>query len=253
MKTTMMTVGMVACLAPLLLLGCNRSEGGGGGERAACARPAERNVSSSFAFGAAGVSASSRVDRRLSADGGEALHGTTEVTLPGEAHPLLLEESADIDASGRLVTATAELRRGPRGAELVRSVRLDAARGRVTVRGARGESTWLVDTDYPWIYEGTFAAVAPEMESVTAVQAWVARRASQGGSRIRAIDIGDRSSHVTIASQVLLDDGASKWVVVGDEAVEVDSDFVRALPWKSLQSVADARREAGLVCVPGPA
>src|SRR5690348_2555874 len=90
-----------------------------------------------YAFGGAGVSAKSRVRREISADGTEALHGTTEVTLPRARDPFVLVESAEIDASGRLAFAMAELRSGPQGLDFVRSVRLDAARGTVSVRDGK--------------------------------------------------------------------------------------------------------------------
>jgi hypothetical protein len=198
----------------------------------------------SFAFSAAGISASSGAERRATAQGGEVLHGTTEVGLPGGAHPLTLAETAELDAAGRLVLATSELRRGVGGGELVRSVRLDAARGLVTIRSANGEVSWPEATDSPWIYERAFASAAPEMASATPVQAWIARRAAQAGARLRAIDVDDRSSRLTIASQVVLDDGASKWVVLGEEAIEVSPEFVRDMPWSSLRAAASARASA---------
>lgn len=196
-------------------------------------------VSQSFSFRAAGVTAVTHVDRRAAPGGGETLRGTTTVGFSGEPHPMSLVESAELDATGRLVLAMAELRRGT--GELVRSVRLDAAGGRVTVRSADGEASWPVAADMPWLYERAFGSAAPEMGSATPVQAWLARRAAGAGPRVRVIDVEERSSHVTRASQVVLDDGASQWVIVGDEAFEMKGDVIRDVPWKALEAAAAAR------------
>lgn len=232
-------------------LGCGRSEAQGI-ESAAAVSPLRSSLSS-FAFSGAGVNATSRVERSTRVGGGEVLKGATEVISSTAPSRLVLGERAEIDATGRLVLATAELRSGSAQGDLVRSVELDAARGSVTVRDARGERVWSVPVDEPLVYRGLFTDVAPQASDTTAVQAWVARLGARSSSRVRTIDVAARESHTTPVSQVLFADGASVWVVLGDEAVETDDDFVRALPWKTLESASAERRAADLRCEPGPA
>src|SRR5690349_20053771 len=116
MKTTkVLTSGVLTALC--MVLGCGRGE-----DRALHGAQVElvagKGSSQSFALGAAGARAESRVDRQVAADGSEVLHGTTEVSLDGAAHPEVVTEDAEIDASGRLVRATSELRSGAHGLRL---------------------------------------------------------------------------------------------------------------------------------------
>jgi hypothetical protein len=250
MKTKRMAAGLVVMCA--LLSGCARDDWKSAGGAAEAAAESGRTSSHTFAFEMAGIMASSRVEHRVVSGGGEALHGTTSVTLAGAAHPVVLDETAQIDASGRLVLATAELRSGPHAAQLVRSIRLDAAAGAVKVRDEKGERSWRVPSDQPWIYQGLFSDIAPESSDVTAVQAWVARRAAHSAERLREVHVAGREHHLTVADQVAFADGSSEWIVLGDEAIETDEGFVRTLRWKALEEAGAAIQKAELSCDPGP-
>lgn len=250
MGTKTIVVGLVALLVGLS--GCAQNGASGNTGSSAIQGDSARTSESAFAFGTGSVRAESRVSRAVAANGNEVLHGTTEVRLEGEPHPLVIEETAEIDASGKLLLATAELRSGRRGQDLVRSVRIDAQSGVVTTNDRHGESLLAVAVDQPWVYEGLFGDVSPVMGSATAVQAWVAKRAADAGSKVRAVDVGARRSFVTLADQVVIDDAPRKLVILGDEVIEVDSDFVRSLPWKALEEAAAAERQSAFECVPGP-
>lgn len=250
MGTRAMVAGLWAIV--LGLGGCGHRDGAPAEERAEHASEKSRTTESSFVFGTGSVRAESRVARSVALDGSESLHGVTEVRLGGEPHPMVLTEHAEIDASGRLVAASAELRAESRAATLVRSVRLDASRGLVTVNDKRGERLILAAADHPWVYESLFQDVSLVMGSATPVQAWVARRAAQAGSKVRVIDVSSQRAYVTLADQVVVDDAAKKLVILGDEVIEVDSDFVRSLPWKALEEAAAAERQSAASCEPGP-
>ncbi len=260
MRTKAMAAGLFAVLVSVF--GCARHDGIGEASASEIQARSNHTAVHSFAFGAGGVTAQSRVEHSVRHDGVEVLRGSTEVRLPGEAHALVLRESAELDATGRMITATSELRSGVRAQDLVRVVEMDAAHGTVSVRDAKGEATFLVSADHPWFYVSPFADIAPAAGDATAVQAWVARRAAQAEaaslrgtdklSRVRGIDVGARGSWVTLANQVLLDDAPSAWVVLGDEAIETDGEFVRALPFRGLESAAAAEQKASFDCAPGP-
>ena len=102
------------------------------------------------------------------------------------------------------------------------------------------------------MYTGLFGDVAPHASGLTAVQAWVARRAAQAGERVRTIDVPAHRSSLTLADQVVFPDGETDLVVVGDEVAETDREFVRTLPWKALEAVSDELRAADTRCGPGP-
>lgn len=249
-NTKALASGMLVVLS--MALGCGRGDARVTPGAPDTARQAARGTSHSFAFGAAGARAVSRVERQLSANGGEMLRGTTEVLLAGAAHPEVVVEEAEIDASGRLVRATSELRAGAHRTTVVRSVDFDAVKGRVTVRDEGGERAWLVPAEQPWMYAGLYSDVAPHASDMTAVQAWVARRAADAGRRVRLVEVLAHRSSVTLSDQVVFEDGERDLVVLGDEVAETDRDFVRALPWKGLESVSDELHAADMSCGPGP-
>lgn len=249
MKTTKaMASGMLVVLS--VVLGCGRGDAHATPGPPGTMQEAEKGGAHTYAFGASGVKAESRVERRLAAGGGEVLRGTTEVTLADGALPAVVTEEAELDASGRLVRATSDLFLGAH--RKARSVVLDAARGSVTVRDDRGERSWLVPADHPWMFAGLFGDVAPQASGVTAVQVWVARRAAQAGERVRMVEVLAHRSSLTLPDQVVFEDGDKDLVVLGDEVAETDREFVRALPWKALQAVSDELRAADTRCLPGP-
>ncbi len=239
MRTNKTAAKLLACALALgALAGCTMNDRGRG---QGVSETAEARTSAhSFAFGAGEVRAQSLVNRRVAASGAESLESRADLWLGG-AHPLVLVEKAQIDASGRLQAATAELLAGPAASELVRSVQLDAKAGNVTVRDSRGERSFAVPVDHPWTYAGLFADVSPAASSTTAVMAWVARRAAQAGSKIREVEAAGQS-HLTVPAQIVFRDGPMDLIVLGDEVAEADHEFVRALPWKALAAEGAGRR-----------
>ena len=250
MKTKTLTVGLFALLFGVLS-GCASKSS----DSASPPVSTDRAVHS-FTFGGAGITAQSRVERASHEGGGETLDGTTEVRLPGEAHPFVVHEIATLDRTGRLVTATSELRTGLHAEDVLRTVQLDAGDGTITVRDAKGTSTLRVAADHPWFYTNPFSDIAPLASDTTAVQAWIARRAAESATgdlaRVRSVDVTAKSSFVTLANQVLMSDQSTGWVLLGDEAIETDADFVRALPWRGLESAVEASRSASTECSRGP-
>ena len=253
MKTKTMAVGLLALLFSVAS-GCASRSSDSASPMSSTAS-ADRAVHS-FAFGAGGVSAQSRVERAVLREGGESLDGTTEIRVPGEAHAFVVHETAELDSAGRLLASTSELRTGLRAEQVLRTVRFDATNSAVTVRDDKGERTMRVSADHPWFYKNPFADIAPVASDTTAVEAWIARRAAQSATgdvpRVTGIDVASNGTFVTLASQVLMTDPSADLVVLGDEVIETDGEFVRALAWKGLESAANAMQSAAADCGHGP-
>ncbi|MEZ4312005.1 MAG: hypothetical protein R3F14_28600, partial [Polyangiaceae bacterium] len=219
MKTiNTLAVGML--VAASAMFGCGQSQASAGADGVATVAREGKTQAASFTFGAGGVKATSRVTRQIAPSGEEILTGTTEVTLAGAAHPSLLTERAELDAHGKLLRAKSELRTGPGG--VTRSVDLDARSGTITVREAASSRTLRMPADHPWIYGSMFSDIAPQVSSVTAVQAWVARRAASTGDRLRYVDVLAARSSLTIPEQVVFSEGDTDLVVLGDEVIATD-------------------------------
>lgn len=252
MKTTKAMASGI-CLLLAMAAGCSRGDSTGDPLR----MPDTVNVPSfemgrdahSYTFGGPGAHAISRVDRQLMAGGRELLRGTMEVAL-ADAAPAVVSETAELTATGKLVRATSTLSTG--ASAPLRSVTLDAVRGSVTVRDEHGERSWSVPADHPWMFTGLFDDIAPHAGGVTPVQVWVARRAAQAGERLRLVEVLAERSSLTVPDQVVFQDGDKDLVVLGDEVAETDASFVRAVPWKALEALAEELRAAELGCGGGP-
>ena len=112
--------------------------------------------------------------------------------------------------------------------------------------------SWLAPADRPWVYEHLFTDVAPLAADATAVQGWVARRAAEASEELYRVDIASNEARSTLADQIVVRDGRALWIVLGDEVVEADDCFVRALPWKALEVAAEEHPSAALACAPEP-
>lgn len=247
-KAAAATAGLLFGVA---LVGCSQGDAPLSRGDSSLSSRGEGASSHFFSFGTAGARATSHVKKRVAATGGESLEGSTELWPAGASHPMILRETAEIAPSGRLVSATAELRGGARGADLIRSVHLDASRGTVKVADGEGERSWEVPVDHPWMYRALFPET-PAASSATAVTAWVARRAAQAGTKVRELEVATRESHLTVPTQIVFEDGARDLVVVGDEVAEADGEFVRALAWKPFSVAAEGAGATSVLCEPDP-
>ena len=79
MKMKSLAVGLLVMCA--VVSGCTRDGLQSAGVPAETAAEGGRASSHTFAFERAGITASSRVERRVACSGGETLHGATSVTL----------------------------------------------------------------------------------------------------------------------------------------------------------------------------
>ena len=197
-------------LASLLLMGagCSRSHA------PVDAAPAPAEIQS-WAF--AGARASSRVERRVEADGRELLAGRTEL----EDGARRLNETATLDGRGHLVRAELDATTGSGEIHFA----LDAAAGTVRVARSGAEPiVWQAPTDAPWVWR-TSSSRGGELAS-TPVAAWVAARATDGVEVVRVVEPERRVSYLVATDQVGVRTERGKTVVLADDGADVDDHFV---------------------------
>ncbi len=209
----------------------------------------------SLSFQRQGATVVSRAERTVEPSGVETLEGTTSFQLPFGRAPLLLEERVQLAASGKLLRAEVVLHRGSRAGDVLQKVVLDSSTNKVVSTSEKGQLSFVVASDAPWMYRGLFADIAPEVSGLTATSAWVAARAAASGGRVVDIDVSARTSAFTIAEQVVFEEDASSLVVVGDEVAEVDRAAVRTIPWKHFVDALDLYEvslRTNVACGSGP-
>jgi hypothetical protein len=191
---------------------------------------------------AGGAEAHSRVERTLRADGSEVLRGRTEIGGPrGAKVRAIAIEEVEIDAQGRLVSADVSLVSGAEGSEVKKRVHLDPAKGLVRIAGPRGTSSWRAPTDAPWAYAPLTADGLPAMPIATPVAAWVTLRAVGAAPSARVIDCDGPWTSLIPADQLVVEDGAARFVVLGDDAIEANQDFIVSMQLNSLAREAPPR------------
>ena len=218
-----------------------------GGVGCSPARPAPslRSLTRSCYASVVGPSVNSTLVR-MQVNGGEHLIGLTELGT-GER----LVEEATIDGSGRLVNAAATLTGAPIAGEPapVTRVALEPAQGAVTLMAPDRYLDWRVANDLPWTWLSLLTAghaTAPGAPGpiATPLGAWVAFRASESAPAVRVIDLAAVADHSLAADQLVVPDGASATVVLGDDFADVDGGKPRRLHLAALGStleILDAR------------
>ena len=177
---------------------------------------------------------------------GERLVGLTELGT-GER----LVEEATIDPSGRLVDARATVTGVAVADEPapVTRVAFEPAQGAITATTPDRYVDWHVPNDLPWVWvplliaRGSAGTGIPG-PVVTPLGAWVAVRAAQAGQAVRLLDFTALEAHTLVADQLVVPDGASATVVLGDDFADVDGGKIRRLHLAALGStleILDAR------------
>jgi hypothetical protein len=225
MKNRLFSALVVMALGGSLLAGCGSDTSAAAASKAPANEACDargRAGSHVYVFtGSAG--AHSRVERTVRADGSEVLSGET-VLRAGEGKVL---ESAEIDASGRLVYADVSAVDAS-GATLRRTL-LDAARGAVFVQDGHGAAWQRVARDLPWVFAGPGNEDAPGMLAPTPVSAWVAVCATAASADVRVIDPVRRNSQVVPRDQLVATDGDESIVVADGTSIVANGEFVTSL------------------------
>lgn len=212
----------------LLVLGASALGCAGAPAAETSAREESPAAVRSFGRSEGGLRAESRVSRSVRADGSELVRGLSTFEL-GEGPATVVAEEAEIDPSGRLVRAVVVT---SQAAVELSSVTLDGASGEVTdtLSGHTNALSGAAPLTYGPVSVRGHAFASP-------VGAWIAARAAERWERLQVVDLANvDDAHTTLRGQVVVSEGHVRWVVLGDEAVAVDDELVRALPFDALSS-----------------
>ena len=210
------------------------------GCRSARPAPSPRDLRRTCYAGVGGPSVySTLVSMKVS--GGERLVGLTELGT-GER----LVEEATIDESGRLVDARATVT-GAAVADQpapVTLVAFEPAQGAITATTPDRYVDWRVPNDLPWVWlplltAGHSARTGAPGPVVTPLGAWVAFRAAQAGQAVRVLDFAALEDYTLARDQLVVSDGASGTVVLGDDFADVDGGKPRRLHLAALDSTLE--------------
>ena len=165
-----------------------------------------------------------RVERRIMASGEERLHGETEIQSDG-AHFLVVED-VKLDPRGRLVRAETAVTARCAGATEQWTV-YDATNGTVQLTDARGEATWSVPGDAPWVLAP--ARDAQQRPIATALSGWIAIRAAALSPSLRVIDAAAKTAYSVSSDQMAVATERGMTAVVGDSGIDAGPDFVEEM------------------------
>jgi hypothetical protein len=168
----------------------------------------------------AGSGSGARVTRARTPDGGEVLHGETELSLGALARRRVVED-VTLDARGWLVSAEVRVTGGPDAAE--QRLSLDPEHGLVRQASAAGARAWTAPADAPWVYA---APGVGDQEIATPVAAWVLLRAAAAAPAVRQIERGRERAWLVPRGQVAVETEAGTTVVLGGDGADSDGVFV---------------------------
>jgi hypothetical protein len=154
---------------------------------------------------------------------GESWHAETRAPVPsgGRLAWVAIEEEVRFDADGRLAHAVTRSR-DDNGAPEVK-VTFDPPARTVVIERAGRRVEWQVPGDEPWILA---PAKGPAGEAVpTPLVAWSTYRATRDHEWVRLVLPLEMKSYLVPRDQYVVD----QTVVVGDQAVDVDEQFVRSI------------------------
>ncbi len=132
-----------------------------------------------------------------------------------------VDEEVRFDAAGRLVFAETRARDDAGTPEV--HVTFDPPAHKVVVERAGRHVEWKVPGEQPWIIA---PVMSPTGEPIaTPLVAWITYRAAENNDWVRLVRPLEQKSYVVPRDQYVV----GTTVVVGDDAVEVDDRFVRAI------------------------
>ncbi len=174
--------------------------------------------------GAASSASLARAKRR---DGGENLSGRTQFQLLGPLRSIIVEETAQVAADGRLLHAEVQLRYLARGTEplpkgLIAEASFDARAGRVsTIDQAGVTQARHVATSAPWVYLPVSLPSGSALSTPLAVV--VARAAAHAAPDVLRVSALDPEVSIN-ADQLWVSGTNEDWVLLGDDLATFSCD-----------------------------
>jgi len=185
-------------------------------------RPAPRPAASppgEVVVFASSEGARARVTRVASLDGGETLHGETELWLGATTRRCIIED-VRLDPRGRLLQADLSTAASCDAEPEVRA-HLEPARGIVTTRA--GVQDPIPPSAAPWIYT---PEALPGRAVTTPVAAWVALRAAASSPWLTLVQLERGRVWRVPSEQVVVPTERGTTVVLGHDGAEVGAGFV---------------------------
>ena len=154
---------------------------------------------------------------------GQSWHATTRAPIPSGNRLawISIEENVRLDPTGRLVHAETRSRDEADAPPV--KVTFDAPSRTVTVNRDGKDSSWTVPGDEPWILApitGPHGEVVP-----TPLVAWSTYLATKDHEMVRLVLPLEHKSYVVPRDQYVV----GNTVVVGEQAIDVDEQFVRSI------------------------
>jgi hypothetical protein len=159
--------------------------------------------------------------------GAQSLSGRTQFQLRGAIRTVVADETAEIDAEGRLVRAELNLRYVGQGSQrlptgLIAQAIFDASAGLVSALDQEGVTrTRRVEANAPWVYLPVSLPSGVTLSTpVAVVVARAAARAAPDVLRVSALD-----SALSVSSDQLWVSGTNEdWVLLGDDLATFSGD-----------------------------
>jgi hypothetical protein len=172
------------------------------------------------------ASSSASLARAKRRDGGETLSGRTQFQLRGAVRSIIVEESAEVAADGRLRRAEVHLRYLARGTEplpkdLIAEAIFDESAGLVRTLDQEGVTrARQVATSVPWVYLPVSLPSGSTLSTPVAVV--VARAAARAALDVLRVSV---DSEVSISTDQLWVSGTNEdWVLLGDDLATFSCD-----------------------------
>ncbi|MDI1479828.1 hypothetical protein [Polyangium sp. y55x31] len=217
MRTSQMLFAAVSIVAAASLTAACDAPAGAGDSKG----PSKGAAESTFVFAGKRGSAG-QAWRSLGPDGTEKLHGETRLMLASGAERQVVED-VTLDVSGRIVSAEITTTSSAPN-ELPVWLRLAPSEGLVRVVSGSSETSFRVPADAPWVYTALPAGIP-----ATPIAAWIAKRGADTAPWLRVVSASEARSFLAPLDQVVVRTETGTTVVLGRDAADTDTVFVRDL------------------------
>lgn len=225
MRTSQMLFAAVSIVAAASLTAACDAPAGAGDSKG----PSKGATESTFVF-AGERGSTGQTWRSLGPDGTEKLHGETRLMLASGAERQVIED-VTLDATGRIVSAEITTTSSTPN-ELPVRLRLAPSEGLVRIVSGTSEKSFRVPADAPWVYTALPAGLP-----ATPIAAWIAKRGADTAPWLRVVSASEARSFLAPVDQVVVRTETGTTVVLGRDAADTDTVFVRDLRLSGGESI----------------